>query len=106
MQRHPWGAGRPAVPQEVPGARRAPRTSKKHKTSARRPKQPPNHPPSAPTLNKTRQKYSARCQQAGTMPRPLTRALQRVWVFRFVDPGPGVSVGPREAPLSYPWAHT
>ncbi len=36
--------------------------------------------------------------------RPLSRALQKVWVFRFVDPGPGASGGPRKVPLGYPWA--
>ena len=35
---------------------------------------------------------------------PLSRALQKVWVFRFFDPGPGGSGGPREAPQSPPWA--
>ncbi len=32
--------------------------------------------------------------------RPLNGALQKVWVFRFFDPGPGGSGGPREASLS------
>ncbi len=36
--------------------------------------------------------------------RPLSGALQQVWVFRFFDPGPGGSGGPREAPQSHPWA--
>ncbi len=31
---------------------------------------------------------------------PLSRALQQVWVFRFFDPGPGASGGPRKVPLS------
>ena len=35
--------------------------------------------------------------------RPLSRALQKVWVFRFFDPGPGASGGPWKAPLGYPW---
>ena len=30
--------------------------------------------------------------------RPLSRALQKVWVFRFFDPGPGASGGPPEGP--------
>ncbi len=36
--------------------------------------------------------------------RPLSRALQQVWVFRFCDSGSGNSGGPREAPKSHPWA--
>ncbi len=36
--------------------------------------------------------------------RPLDKALQRVWGFRFFDPGPGGSGGSREAPQSPPWA--
>ncbi len=36
--------------------------------------------------------------------RPLSRALQKVWVFRFFDPGPGASGGPRKVSLGYPWA--
>ncbi len=36
--------------------------------------------------------------------RPLSRALQKVWVFRLFDPGPGPSGGPRKVPLGYPWA--
>ncbi len=36
--------------------------------------------------------------------RPLSRALQKTLVFRFFEPAPGGSGGPREAPLSYPWA--
>ncbi len=39
-----------------------------------------------------------------SIPRPLSRALQKVLVFRFFDPGPGGPGGPREAPQSYPWA--
>ncbi len=33
---------------------------------------------------------------------PLRRALQKVWVFRFVDPGPGGSGGPRKALRAIP----
>ncbi len=36
--------------------------------------------------------------------RPLSGALQQLWAFRFFDPGPGESGGPREVPLGYPWA--
>ncbi len=32
------------------------------------------------------------------------RTLQKVWVFRFFDPGPGASGGPRKVPLGFPWA--
>jgi hypothetical protein len=35
---------------------------------------------------------------------PLNRALQKVWGFRFFDPGPGASGGPRKVSLGYPWA--
>ena len=31
-----------------------------------------------------------------------SRALQKVWAFRFFDPGPGASGGPRKVPLGYP----
>ena len=37
-------------------------------------------------------------------PRSLSRAQQKVLVYRFFDPGLGGSGGPREAPLGYPWA--
>ena len=34
-----------------------------------------------------------------------SRALQKVWVFRFFDPRPGASGRPRKVPpLGYPWA--
>ncbi len=35
---------------------------------------------------------------------PLSRALRKLWVFRFFDPGPGASGGPRKVPLGVPWA--
>ena len=35
---------------------------------------------------------------------PLSRALQKVWVFRFFDPGPGLREAPGRPPQSYPWA--
>ncbi len=36
--------------------------------------------------------------------RPLNRALQQVFVFRFFDPGPAGSGCPREVPEGPPWA--
>jgi hypothetical protein len=39
-----------------------------------------------------------------TYTRPPSRALQKILFFRFFNPGPGGPGGPRELPLSHPWA--